>query len=621
MTPSATHHRPSPRADAGAGRRRCCRNAPSGIGQARPTATARALAAGLWRLRHAERHAVIPNARRRHVAPHSPRHRRKAKLSNISKTRCGFGVGFQCRNHSILDKIDACAVEMPYGCSMEKATKWDQHVCLHNTLGSHVHHHARATAAHAHATVVALEAEIEKALAHIAELEDEKRAMRKKVKRFLKRLAEEKASWKSRAREVMATLKEDAKAERNHRRQLEAANRKLMKELAEAKASAKQAAQSYEMERKAREMMEEACEELTKEVEEDQGEVELLRRECLGMREEMEEERRMLQMAEVWREERVQMKLSDAKLALEQKYSQLNRLQAEMESFLRKDGKSVDASSSALREARMISEAASSVRPRGVKELSHQNPHTPEEVDRVFQHYCRKDQESGDANGGSAAASPAASNVHSVSPATDIFLEKLDGDGSVGWDSDRRRDSCSSAGTSTDRSVARAGKKAPALSNGSGSRGGSGVTDPPDVSRMGAPGKNTALIRRLWRSAISESRKVKTAGSASASAGTPTTQAPSSEQRSTVITPTLPVEEQCSSSYSVKPQQQQQERNREAKGLAQGGGSHKQKQKQKQSLQEKLMEARLDDHNKPLHCSAAKQKQPCTSYFVQTSTN
>uniref|UniRef100_A0ACD5UQ74 Uncharacterized protein n=1 Tax=Avena sativa TaxID=4498 RepID=A0ACD5UQ74_AVESA len=544
---------------------------------------------------------------------HSPRHRRKVKISNSSKTQCGFGAGFQCRNHSILDKIDACAVEMPYGCSMEKATKWDQHVCLHNTLGSHVHHHARATAAHAHATVVALETEIDKALAHIAELEEEKRAMRKKVKRFLKRLAEEKASWKSRARDVMAALKEEAKAERNHRRQLEAANGKLMKELAEAKASAKQAAQSYEMERKAREMMEEACEELTKEVEEDQGEVELLRRECLGMREEMEEERRMLQMAEVWREERVQMKLSDAKVALEQKYSQLNRLQAEMESFLRKDGKSVDASSSALREARMIGEAASSVRLRGVKELSHQNPHTPEEVDRVFQHFCRK-EEIGDANGGSG-ASPAASNVHSVSPATDIFLEKLDGDGSVGWDSDRRRDSCSSAGTSTDRSVARAGKKASALSNGgSGSRGGSGVTDPPGVSRIGPAGKNTALIRRLWRSAISESRKQKTAGSAFASAGTTTTQTPSSEQR--LITPTLPVEEQCSTSYSVKPQQRQS--SSETKRLTRGGGSHK--QKQKQSLQEKLMEARLDDHSKTLPCFAANQKLQC-SYVLQTSTN
>lgn len=457
---------------------------------------------------------------------------------------------------------------------------------------------------HASAVAVALEAELDKARARISELADEKRVMRKKVERFLRKLTEEKASWKSRVRDkaqhVIAASKEDVKTERRHRRQLEAANGKLVKELAEAKASAKQAAQSYEMERKAREMMEDACEELTKEVEEDQAEVELLRRECLGMREEMEEERRMLQMAEVWREERVQMKLSDAKLALEQKYSQLNRLQAEMESFLRKDGKSIDANNSTLREARMISEAASSVRLRGVKELSHRNPHAPEDVDRVFQHFCRKEET---ASGGSPA-----SNVHSVSPATDIFLEKLDGSADLesgsgsSWDTpdrDRRRDSCASAGTS-DRSVARA-SNASLLSNG---KGGSGLTDQvhhPTPSR-GATGKNTALIRRLWRSAISESRK-KTAGSA----GT-TTQTSPSEQRPTVLTPTLRVGEQCSSSYSVKPQQLRRQKSHESKGLARGGeGPHMQKQKQKQSLQEKLLEARMDDH-KPSPSSAAKHK-------------
>ncbi|XP_037477278.1 uncharacterized protein LOC119354653 [Triticum dicoccoides] len=609
MTPSATHHRRSPRGIRAHLRRR--HNAATARTPPLAGATARALAAGLWRLRHAERQAVNPGPLRHDAhSPRSPRHRRKgkAKLCNGNKTRCGLGVGIPCRNHSILDKIDACAVDLPYGCWMEKATKWDQqHACLHNMLASHdpcqlpPHvHHARAMPAHGHASAVAvaLEAELDKARARISELEDEKRVMRKKVERFLRKVTEEKASWKSRMRDkaqhVIATSKEDVKTERRHRRQLEAANGKLVKELAEAKASAKQAVQSYEMERKAREMMEDACEELTKEVEEDQAEVELLRRECLGMREEMEEERRMLQMAEVWREERVQMKLSDAKLALEHKYSQLNRLQAEMESFLRKDGKSIDANNSTLREARMISEAASSVRLRGVKELSHRNPHAPEDVDRVFQHFCRREET---ASGGSPA-----SNVHSVSPATDIFLEKLDGSAGLengsgsSWDTpdrERRRDSCASAGTS-DRSVARA-SNASLLSNG---KGGSGLTDQvhhPSPSRGAtATGKNTALIRRLWRSAISESRK-KTAGSAGT---TPT----SEQQRSTVITPALPVGEQCSSSYLVKPQQQRQ-RSHESKGLARGPHKHK----QKQSLQEKLLEARMDDR-KPLPSSAAKHK-------------
>ena len=40
-------------------------------------------------------------------------------------------------------------------------------------------------------------------------------------------------------------------------------------------------------------------------------------------------------MAEVWREERVHMKLIDAKVALDEKYSQMNKLVADLETFLK----------------------------------------------------------------------------------------------------------------------------------------------------------------------------------------------------------------------------------------------------------------------------------------------
>jgi hypothetical protein len=78
-----------------------------------------------------------------------------------------------------------------------------------------------------------------------------------------------------------------------------------------------------------------------------------------------------------------------------------------------------------------------------------------------------------------------------------------------------------------------------------------------------------------------------------------------------VITPTLPVGEQCSSSYSVKPG-----RIPEAKGLARGGGSDK----RKQSLQEKLMEARMDDHSKPLPALQPSRRIRAAS-GVQMTTN
>ncbi|XP_062190759.1 uncharacterized protein LOC133893681 [Phragmites australis] len=596
--------------------------------------TARALAAGLWRLRHAERlQAAGPTARRhrqgsssaRALVPSPQQGRRRANHLRCHGKKRQFGVPSQCQcqcrnHHGILDKIEACVeLPMPYSSSMEKATKWDRVYANHlgldaifgphdPTIWNHAHHLSRSTTTLPRATVVLLlEAELDKARAQIGELEDERRVMRKRLERFLRKLAEDKAAWKSRMRDkaqhAAAALKEEARLERKHRRLLESANVKLMRELAEAK----QQAQSYEVERKARELMEEACSELTREVEEDQAEVELLRRECLRMREEMEEERRMLQMAEVWREERVQMKLSDAKLALESKYSQLNRLQAEMESFLRnKDS----CHSSALREARMIGEAAASSSLRSRRDqfnnndaLRHRQNDTPAEVDvdsvLVFEHFRRKESSANGTRSYSSPVSPASANVQSESPATDLFLAKVDDDedgcgSSADLEYDGGRDSCSWMGTS-DRSasVARASN-------------GSGVTEAHSSGMSRRSGtKNTALIRRLWRSAISESRK-KT-GSAPRNGGG---WSPSSDRKSTVAPPSGPVAgaaEQCSSSGPVNLPIRKRDaiKGHDGLPLPQRGGTQ---QHSKQSLKEKLMEARMDDHkDKPCH-AAVKQK-------------
>ena len=119
-------------------------------------------------------------------------------------------------------------------------------------------------------------------------------------------------------------------------------NSKLVNELADAKCTAKRYIQDYDKERKARELIEEVCDELAKEIGEDKAEVEALKRESMKLREELEDERKMLQMAEVWREERVQMKLVDAKVALENKYSQMNKLVAELETFLRSSSATPD---------------------------------------------------------------------------------------------------------------------------------------------------------------------------------------------------------------------------------------------------------------------------------------
>ena len=100
--------------------------------------------------------------------------------------------------------------------------------------------------------------------------------------------------------------------------------------------------QDYDKKRKARELIEEVCDELAKEIGEDKAKVEALKRESMKLREELEDERKMLQMAEVWCEERVQVKLVDARVALENKYSQMNKLVAELETFLRSSSATPD---------------------------------------------------------------------------------------------------------------------------------------------------------------------------------------------------------------------------------------------------------------------------------------
>ncbi|XP_042517874.1 uncharacterized protein LOC122091796 [Macadamia integrifolia] len=273
--------------------------------------------------------------------------------------------------------------------------------------------------------VSALQVELEQARNRIHELETEHRSSKKKLEHFLRKLAEERAAWRNREhdkiRAIIDDVKDDLNRERKNRQRLEIVNSKLVNELAEAKLSAKRFMQEYEKEKKSRELMEEVCDELAKEIGEDKTEVESLKRESMKIREEVDEERRMLQMAEVWREERVQMKLVDAKLTLEEKYSQLSKLIADLEAFLRSRSATLDVTE--LREVEFLREAASSVKIHDIKEFSYEPP-TSEDIFSVLE-----DLQAVEANEREiepcAAYSPAshASKVHTVSPDANGFIK------------------------------------------------------------------------------------------------------------------------------------------------------------------------------------------------------
>ncbi|RWR88913.1 protein BRANCHLESS TRICHOME [Cinnamomum micranthum f. kanehirae] len=99
-------------------------------------------------------------------------------------------------------------------------------------------------------------------------------------------------------------LKAEIEFERRMRKKAESSKKRLEKELQE--------------ERERREATEHICEELAKEIAADRVAMD-------RMKEEMEEERKMWRVAEVWREERVRMKMAEAKIVMEEKVVQLSK--------------------------------------------------------------------------------------------------------------------------------------------------------------------------------------------------------------------------------------------------------------------------------------------------------
>lgn len=303
---------------------------------------------------------------------------------------------------------------------MEGATKWNP-VCsktsdeVQQLYGQMKQFDQKVSAV---SVVSALEAELQQAQARVDELETERRSSKKKLEHFLKKVSEERASWRRREHEKIRAIIEDVKAdlnrERKNRQRIELINSKLVNELSDVKLSAKRLMQDYEKEKKNREVLEEVCDELAKEIGVDKAEAESLKREAMKLRDEMEEERRMLQMAEVWREERVQMKLVSAKVALEEKYAQMNKIMADIASFLRSKGVTPDVKE--IEEAESLCQAAADVNIQDMKEFTYVPPKSHdifsilEEVN--FEEANEREIEP------CAAYSPAshASKIHTVSP-------------------------------------------------------------------------------------------------------------------------------------------------------------------------------------------------------------
>ncbi|KAJ8750246.1 hypothetical protein K2173_014161 [Erythroxylum novogranatense] len=187
--------------------------------------------------------------------------------------------------------------------------------------------------------VSALGVELERARHQVNQLIKEQISKHDEIDHLIKHFEEEKAAWKNternRVQSAIARIAEELEVEKKLRMQTERLNKKLGQELADKKASLSKALKELESEKRGKEILEQVCDELAKGIGEDRVEVEKLKRESAKVREEIEKEREMLQLADVLREERVQMKLSEAKYHFEEKNAAVERLRNDLENYVR----------------------------------------------------------------------------------------------------------------------------------------------------------------------------------------------------------------------------------------------------------------------------------------------
>ncbi|XP_057433545.1 uncharacterized protein LOC130726316 [Lotus japonicus] len=331
-------------------------------------ASARKLAAGLWKLRFLEVSggggADTGDGSFCHSLP------KQAKGNNVkgtSRHRQDSEEKFKVRRPvTILRSRDGlrCELETYMPCinfSKEEATKWNPALEDGKFVGDR------------DSVVTVLLEELLRAQRSINKLKAAQKSSEKNVKHFLRNLEREKVFWKRRVRQKIEAMLDDLKdklaREKRSRERMEVLNTKLGHELAIANLSAKQFMANYEKEKKERELREEVCNELAMYIGEGEAKLEEIIRDSMRIREEVEEERKMMQMAELWREERVQMKLADAKLFLENKYNQLLQLIAYLEMFLRSRGAELDTRE--LEEAELIKQVVESVNLQRIVELSY----------------------------------------------------------------------------------------------------------------------------------------------------------------------------------------------------------------------------------------------------------
>ncbi|XP_054793361.1 uncharacterized protein LOC129298942 isoform X1 [Prosopis cineraria] len=314
--------------------------------------SARKLAAGLWQLRFMERSGSYGGGSFCSSKSELANEDLRIYPPTHHKTRDGFEKvkDHPSRLHTVLHSRNGTQNEIESSlqclkCCKEEATKWDTDLPETSNQFPQIHDvkHNEERNLVGDSIVSALLAELLRAQRCINKLKAAKRSSKKKAQQFVHKFEEEMIFWKQRELKKFQSMLDEVKdklgRERRSRERMELMNAKLLHKLAEANQSAKHFMKNYEEEKRGRELMEEVCNELAKQVGEDKCRLEELEIESMKILKEVEEERKMMQISEHLREERVHMKLLDAKLALEEKYNQMIQFFAFLQNSLRSEDK------------------------------------------------------------------------------------------------------------------------------------------------------------------------------------------------------------------------------------------------------------------------------------------
>ncbi|XP_057980501.1 uncharacterized protein At5g41620-like isoform X2 [Malania oleifera] len=186
----------------------------------------------------------------------------------------------------------------------------------------------------------ALKMELDHSRVRIKELLQEKRRDQQEMDDLIKKIAEDKLVRKSkeqdRIKAAVQSVRDELDDERRLRKHSESLHRKLARELSEVKSSFSIALKEFERERRARILLEDLCDEFAKGIRDYEQKVRSLKHKPEKDRAGKENpDRLVLHISEAWLDERMQMKLTEARSDTAEKKSIVDKLSFEIETFLR----------------------------------------------------------------------------------------------------------------------------------------------------------------------------------------------------------------------------------------------------------------------------------------------